>query len=140
MVDDAGVGKRIGQKVPLHNDEAKLRKLYGRMKAHGPGLRVVDQPATIGALAVAVALAESVTVAYLPGPAIRRIAKSSRRAASFLVRKITGGRSGSAFGSVSVRILPGAQYTPVRERPDLQGEAPVSRWGLALVAGVWTPR
>jgi transposase len=44
------------------------------MKAHGPVLLVVDQPATIGALPVAVALDEGVTVAYLPGLAMRRIA------------------------------------------------------------------
>lgn len=37
-------------------------------------LLVVDQPATIGALPVAVALDEGITVAYLPGLAMRRIA------------------------------------------------------------------
>ena len=41
------------------NYEAKLRELYGRMKAHGPVLLVVDRPATIGALQVAVALDEA---------------------------------------------------------------------------------
>src|SRR6476661_3628346 len=68
---------RTGKKLldrALPNDEAKLRELYGRMKAHGPVLLVVDQPATIGALPVAVALDEGVTVAYLPGLAMRRIA------------------------------------------------------------------
>jgi len=68
---------RSGRKLldrALPNDEAKLRELYGRMKAHGPVLLVVDQPATIGALPVAVALDEGVTVAYLPGLAMRRIA------------------------------------------------------------------
>ena len=58
----------------LPDDEAKLRELYGRMKTHGPVLLVADQPATIGALPVAVALDEEVRVAYLPGPAMRRIA------------------------------------------------------------------
>ena len=58
----------------LPNDEAKLRELYRRLRKHGPVLLVVDQPATIGALPVAVALDEGVTVAYLPGLAMRRIA------------------------------------------------------------------
>ena len=58
----------------LPNDEAKLRELYRRLAAHGPVLLVVDQPATIGALPVAVALDEGIAVAYLPGLAMRRIA------------------------------------------------------------------
>src|SRR6476619_7811370 len=66
-------GKKLLDRA-LPNDEAKLRELYGRMKAHGPVLLVVDQPATIGALPVAVALDEGVTVAHLPGLAMRRIA------------------------------------------------------------------
>src|SRR6476659_11209182 len=45
-------GKKLLDRA-LPNDEAKLRELYGRMKAHGPVLLVVDQPATIGALPVA---------------------------------------------------------------------------------------
>ena len=66
-------GKKLLDRA-LPNDEAKLRELYGRMTAHGLVLLVVDQPATIGALPVAVALDEGVTVAYLPGLAMRRIA------------------------------------------------------------------
>jgi transposase len=60
----------------LPNDEARLRQLLLELaQGHGPVLMVVDQPATIGALPVAVAQAtESVTVAYLPGLAMRRIA------------------------------------------------------------------
>ena len=58
----------------LPNDEVKLRELYRRLAAHGPVLLVVDQPATIGALPVAVALDEGSAVAYLPGLAMRRIA------------------------------------------------------------------
>ena len=66
-------GKKLLDRA-LPNDEGKLRELYGRMKAHGAVLVVVDQPATIGALPVAVALDEGVIVAYLPGLAMRRIA------------------------------------------------------------------
>jgi hypothetical protein len=80
-------GKKLLDRA-LPNDEAKLRELYGRMKAHGSVLLVVDQPATIGALPVAVALDEGVTVAYLPGLSMRRIsvlhpgaAKTARDAA-----------------------------------------------------------
>ena len=61
---------------PLPNDEAKLQDLLGELTAeHGPALLVVDQPATIGALPVAVAQeAEDVEVAYLPGLTMRRMA------------------------------------------------------------------
>lgn len=81
-----GVGKtdhwatalsRDGRKVldkPLANDEARLRSLYGKLADHGRLLVVVDQPATIGALAVAVAQDMGITVGYLPGLSMRRIA------------------------------------------------------------------
>lgn len=59
----------------LPNDEAKLRAVLEDLAARGPVLMVVDQPATIGALPVAVAQAmPGVEVAYLPGLAMRRIA------------------------------------------------------------------
>ena len=45
-----------------------------RLAEHGRVLVVVDQPASIGALAVAVARELGVEVAYLPGLAMRRIA------------------------------------------------------------------
>lgn len=66
-------GKRLLDSA-LPNDEAKLRALIARLKEHGQILLVVDQPATIGALPVAVARAEGALVAYLPGLAMRRIA------------------------------------------------------------------
>ena len=66
-------GKRLLDSA-LPNDEAKLKALLGKLKAHGPVLLVVDQPATVGALPVAVARDEGVLVAYLPGLAMRRIA------------------------------------------------------------------
>jgi transposase len=59
----------------LPNDEARLRAILAGLAEHGPVLMVVDQPATIGALPVAVAQAmEGIEVAYLPGLAMRRIA------------------------------------------------------------------
>ena len=58
----------------LPNEEVKLRELIGELKQHGRVLLVVDQPATIGALPVAVAQAEGILVGYLPGLAMRRIA------------------------------------------------------------------
>jgi transposase len=68
-------GKVVFDKA-LPNDEARLRSILQELvAAHGLVLMVVDQPATIGALPVAVAEAvESVEVAYLPGLAMRRIA------------------------------------------------------------------
>src|ERR671933_2135141 len=59
---------------PLVNTEAKLRQVFDKLAKHGPVLVVVDQPATIGALPVAVARAGGHQVAYLPGLAMRRIA------------------------------------------------------------------
>src|SRR5690242_9161899 len=66
-------GKRLLDSA-LPNDETKLRALIRKLKEHGRLLFVVDQPSTIGALPVAVARAEGVLVAYLPGLAMRRIA------------------------------------------------------------------
>ena len=68
---------RAGRKVcdkALPNDEARLRALYDKLAGHGSLLVVVDQPATIGALAVAVAQETGITVSYLPGLSMRRIA------------------------------------------------------------------
>ena len=69
-------GERLHDR-PLPNDEGKLRDLYHRLSSHGNLLVVVDQPATIGALAVAVAQDMGITVAYLPGLSMRRIADLS---------------------------------------------------------------
>ncbi|UMP07069.1 IS110 family transposase [Amycolatopsis sp. EV170708-02-1] len=66
-------GKRLHD-APLPNTEPKLRAMFDKLAAHGPVLVVVDQPATIGALPVAVARACGHDVAYLPGLAMRRIA------------------------------------------------------------------
>ncbi|MDO5745982.1 MAG: IS110 family transposase [Micrococcaceae bacterium] len=66
-------GKKLLDKA-LPQDEAKLRSLIKSLSKHGRLLFVVDQPATIGALPVAVAQAAGIQVAYLPGLAMRRIA------------------------------------------------------------------
>ncbi|RSM51721.1 IS110 family transposase [Amycolatopsis sp. WAC 01376] len=66
-------GERLHD-APLPNTEPKLRAMFDKLAAHGPILVVVDQPATIGALPVAVARACGHEVAYLPGLAMRRIA------------------------------------------------------------------
>ena len=66
-------GERVHDK-PLPQDETKLRELFTRLTERGKVLVVVDQPATIGALPVAVARDLGVDVAYLPGLAMRRIA------------------------------------------------------------------
>lgn len=66
-------GKKLFDKA-LPNDELRLREILASLDKHGRILLVVDQPATIGALPVAVAQAAGVTVGYLPGLAMRRIA------------------------------------------------------------------
>ena len=66
-------GRRVHDR-PLPQDEHALRGLFEQLSEHGPVLVVVDQPASIGALPVAVARDVGVDVAYLPGLAMRRIA------------------------------------------------------------------
>jgi transposase len=66
-------GQRLHDK-PLPNDEAALTEVFTWLSAHGDVLVIVDQPASIGALAVAVARSLGIEVAYLPGLAMRRIA------------------------------------------------------------------
>ena len=69
-------GRRLADR-PLPNDEAALRRLITELTGHGRLLVVVDQPASIGALAIAVARSMGVEVGYLPGLAVRRIAELS---------------------------------------------------------------
>ncbi|GAC1583692.1 MAG: IS110-like element ISSfl4 family transposase [Candidatus Dormibacteria bacterium] len=66
-------GRRLADR-PLPNDEAALRALFLELLAHGPVLAVVDQVASIGALAVAVARGLGIDVGYLPGLTMRRLA------------------------------------------------------------------
>jgi transposase len=58
----------------LPNDEAALAQVFTTLTEHGPVLVIVDQPASIGALPIAVARSLGIEVAYLPGLAMRRIA------------------------------------------------------------------
>lgn len=67
-------GKKVFDK-PLPNSEPKLRAVFDKLTAKfGTVLVVVDQPASIGALPLAVARDAGCRVAYLPGLAMRRIA------------------------------------------------------------------
>ncbi|MYS44820.1 IS110 family transposase [Streptomyces sp. SID5998] len=67
-------GKKVLGK-PLPNSEPQLRAVFDKLKAaFGTVLVVVDQPASIGALPLAVARDVGCQVAYLPGLAMRRIA------------------------------------------------------------------
>lgn len=66
-------GERLADR-PLPNDEPDLVQLFEELQAHGRVLVVVDQLASIGALAIAVARSAGIAVAYLPGLAMRRIA------------------------------------------------------------------
>ncbi|WP_151485294.1 IS110 family RNA-guided transposase [Streptomyces albicerus] len=59
---------------PLPNGEPQLRELFARLGRRGKVLVVVDQPASVGTLAVAVARAGGCEVAYLPGLSMRRLA------------------------------------------------------------------
>jgi transposase len=66
-------GKKVHDK-PLPNDEAALAGVLTGLAARGRVLVVVDQPAAIGALVIAVARSLGIDVGYLPGLAMRRIA------------------------------------------------------------------
>ncbi len=66
-------GRKLYDK-PLPNTETGIAQVLDRLAEHGPALVVVDQPATIGALPVAVAQASGVLVGYLPGLTMRRVA------------------------------------------------------------------
>ncbi|MGW3496602.1 IS110 family transposase [Streptomyces sp. NPDC001020] len=67
-------GKKVFDKR-LPNTEPKLREVFTKLQAkHGTVLVVVDQPASIGALPLAVARDAGCRVAYLPGLTMRRIA------------------------------------------------------------------
>ena len=66
-------GKRVFDRK-VDNDETELRTVLTQLLQRGPVLLVVDQPAGIGALPLAVARHLGVDVAYLPGLAMRRIA------------------------------------------------------------------
>lgn len=69
---DAAGNKLFDEALP--NDEPALRRVLAELGERGRLLVVVDQPASIGALAVAVARSLGVQVAYLPGLAMRRLA------------------------------------------------------------------
>ncbi|MFC9916647.1 IS110 family transposase, partial [Streptomyces sp. NPDC127197] len=67
-------GKKVFDKR-LPNTEPKLRDVFTRLQAkHGTVLVVVDQPASIGALPLAVARDAGCRVACLPGLTMWRIA------------------------------------------------------------------
>ncbi|MFC9499867.1 IS110 family transposase [Streptomyces sp. NPDC056982] len=67
-------GKKVFDRR-LPNSEPKLREVFAKLQAkHGTVLVVVDQPASIGALPLAVARDMGCPVAYLPGLTMRRIA------------------------------------------------------------------
>lgn len=65
---------RITFDKPLPNGEPPLRELFARLGRKGKVPVVVDQPASIGTLAVTVARACGCEVAYLPGLSVRRLA------------------------------------------------------------------
>ncbi len=115
---DAGGGVVVDRALP--QDEAALVELILELKRHGRVLFVVDQPATIGALPLAVARAQSVEVGYLPGLAMRRVADLHTGEAKTDARD-------AAIISHTARTMPQALRT-LRRDDELTGE-------LAMLAG-----
>jgi len=66
-------GRKIHDKV-LPNEQDDVAQVLTGLQARGRVLVIVDQPASIGALVIAVARMLGIDVAYLPGLAMRRIA------------------------------------------------------------------
>jgi len=60
----------------IANEEAALRAFFATVAADGPVLVCVDQPASIGALTVAVAQACGHVVCYLPGRRMHAVAET----------------------------------------------------------------
>jgi transposase len=104
----------------LPQDEAALVELITALKQHGRVLFVVDQPATIGALPLAVARAEGVEVGYLPGLAMRRVAELHAGEAKTDARD-------AAIIAHTARAMPHA-LRALRRDDELTGE-------LAMLAG-----
>lgn len=70
-VDSAG---EVLWSKALPKDQPNIQAICGKLASYRTLLVVVDQPPTIGALAVATAQAAQISVAYLPGLATQRIA------------------------------------------------------------------
>jgi hypothetical protein len=64
-------GKRLHDKA-LPNDEAALVEIFNKLTVHGSVLVIVDQPASIGALPIAVARSLGIEVAGTVALADRR--------------------------------------------------------------------
>jgi hypothetical protein len=95
---------------PLPNDETALRNLFMELVERGRLLVVVDQPASIGALAIAVARSMGVQIGYLPGLAMRRIAdlypgegKTDARRLRDMLTRTTAYQDDPGGGSVGER-------------------------------------
>ncbi len=71
VLDDAGA-RLFASGVA--NDQAALEQLLGRASEHGLPALVIDQPGSIAQLAIVVARARDVPVAYVPGLVMRRAA------------------------------------------------------------------
>jgi transposase len=80
------------------NDEAQIERLLDRALESGASALVIDQPGSIGSLAVCVARRRGVPVAYVPGLVMRRAselypgeAKTDRRDSYVLADTTRGG-------------------------------------------------
>lgn len=92
---------------------AKADKVFDKLAAYGPLLVVVDQPATIGALPVAVARASGHQVAYLPGLASRSPTATCWPA----TRTSSSSRPKTTFGSTSSAApTTGPRHGPIPQR------------------------
>ena len=67
----SAAGERLFE-LAVGNDEAAIERLLDRALESGPCALVIDQPGSIGSLAVCVARRRGVPVAYVPGLVMRR--------------------------------------------------------------------
>src|SRR5215216_4570989 len=67
----SAAGERLFE-LAVRNDEAAIERLLDRALESGPCALVIDQPGSIGSLAVCLARRRGVPVAYVPGLVMRR--------------------------------------------------------------------
>jgi hypothetical protein len=114
-------GKRLFDKA-LPNDEAKLRQVIRGLADHGRALLVVDQPATIGALPVAVAhddLASDRKRSLNDGHTISARASCRAVAAPTIPSPMTTTSAINVLGCYDAGAGLGAPGPPARDVPDV---------------------
>ncbi|MFJ3414940.1 IS110 family transposase [Streptomyces sp. NPDC086082] len=125
-------GKKVFDR-PLPNSEPKLRAVFEKLATKfDTVLFVVDQPASIAALPLAVAQDAGCKIAYLPGLAMRRIADL------YLGRAKTDAKDAAVIADAArTQLCPGTRVRP-EQRQDPQAVTRVAgKSSYAQLTPVW---